>query len=387
MWSAARGANVLDAEDNLFVDLTAGFGAALVGHANPVVVDAVQRQAARLLHALGDLHPSEPKILLEQALCSLAPWPARVLLGLSGSDAVEAALKSCVLATGRAGVLAFDGGYHGLAHGPLAACGYKAAFREPFAGQLGAHVRFAPYPSAEHAERSLEAARRELAAGTIGAVLLEPMLGRGGVVDADPSALAELARCARSYGALLVVDEIYTGLGRTGPGYFDSHRWPFEVDVLCLGKALAGGLPVSACLLREEVARAWGAPGGEALHTSTFLGNPLGSAAALATLEVLQSEAFQRQRDDASAALEGHLREVAAKGLGVCGLGGRGLLRGIHLDGGVERSLHVCRELLERGFLVTLGGVRGDWLVLTPPACITKEQLAHFALALEESLR
>jgi 4-aminobutyrate aminotransferase-like enzyme len=130
VWAEARASNVVDADGNRFVDLSAGFGAAAIGHAHPRVVQAVQAQTARLMHALGDLQPSDVKVALLTRLAQLAPFDnARVMLGLSGADAVEAALKSALLFTKKPGVLAFLGGYHGLSHGPLAACGYRRFVR------------------------------------------------------------------------------------------------------------------------------------------------------------------------------------------------------------------------------------------------------------------
>src|SRR5262249_51742543 len=149
VWSRAFGVNVWDVDGNRYVDLSAGFGAAAIGHGHPSVVVAVQSQAAQLAHALADLHPSDVKIALLERLSALAPFPeARVILGLSGSDAVTAGLKTAALYTKRPGILAFEGGYHGLEYGPLAACGHDERFRAPFASQLNAHVVFAPYPDA-----------------------------------------------------------------------------------------------------------------------------------------------------------------------------------------------------------------------------------------------
>ncbi|MBI5477465.1 MAG: aminotransferase class III-fold pyridoxal phosphate-dependent enzyme, partial [Deltaproteobacteria bacterium] len=181
VWQAARGAVVRDVDGNVYLDMTAGFGAALIGHSHPHVLQALGTQAASLLHALGDVYPSAPKIALQQRLAALAPWPARVILGLSGSDAVEAALKTARLHTGRPGVLAFVGGYHGLSYGPLAACGYQEAFRRPFADQLNPPAQIVPSPRVLHpapraaarcARASLDAVGRVLAAGRTGAVLI-----------------------------------------------------------------------------------------------------------------------------------------------------------------------------------------------------------------------
>ncbi|MFN8555987.1 MAG: aminotransferase class III-fold pyridoxal phosphate-dependent enzyme [Dehalococcoidia bacterium] len=156
-WEAAAGANVLDADGNRYVDMTSAFGVASIGHRHPAVVAAVQAQAARLLHGMGDYLPVTPRAVLAERLARLAPMqPAKVLFGLSGSDAVELALKVAAIATGRPGVLAFDAGFHGQSYGALALAG-RALFHEPFAAQLGRHVRHAPYPYPYRFEGTAEA--------------------------------------------------------------------------------------------------------------------------------------------------------------------------------------------------------------------------------------
>lgn len=389
VWTATRGANVLDADGNRYVDMTAGFGAALLGHTHPRVVAAVQRQSAVMLHALGDVYPSSGKIALETRLSAMAPWSARVILGLSGADAVEAALKSAMLYTRRAGVIAFEGAYHGLSYGAVSVCGYKRAFREPFDGQLNAAVRFAPFADesvAGSTARSLEAVDALLATGEIGAVIVEPVQGRGGVVIPPSGFLAALRARTRARGAVLIADEIYTGLYRTGPR-FRSVTEDADPDVICLGKALGGGVPVSACLLREEVARAWGDSLGEAIHTSTFLGNPLACAAALASLDALEEpstrDALRVAGERLSSALDGL---AVDRSLGIRRVSRCGLLAGVTVEGGVARSLSVMRAMLERGYIVLPGGVAGDVITLTPPVCLTEAQLAGFSNALSETL-
>ncbi len=388
VWDEAFESNVRDVDGNVYVDMVAGFGAALVGHRHPRVVAAVQRQSARLLHALGDVYPSAAKIAIEGRLAAIAPWPgARVILGLSGSDAVEAALKTAMLVTRRPGVLAFTGGYHGLSHGPLSVCGYSDAFRAPFRAQLNAAVSFASYPAARRPDlcaAALEAARAALASGDVGAVVIEPVLGRGGNVLGDARTIDEIMAIARARGAVVIADEIYTGLRRIdGAWSFAAETWSAPPDVLCLGKALGGTLPVSACLMRPEIAAAWGDPGGEAIHTSTFLGNPLGCEAALATLDVLsepetvatlsrtaqalRSRALEPLRDDPSA--------------GVTALDGAGMLPGLAIDGGIARALALVRALLEHGYVALAGGTSelGAAVTLTPPMTLTDAQIDHFA--------
>jgi 4-aminobutyrate aminotransferase/(S)-3-amino-2-methylpropionate transaminase len=388
VFHAARGTNVLDVDGNRYVDLVGGFGAALLGHAHPRIVDAVRAQSGRLLHALGDVYPSEEKVRLESRLAAMAPWRARVILGLSGADAVEAALKSARLATGRPGVLAFDGGYHGLSYGALAACGYKQSFRDPFEGQLNPAVRFAPYPDgdARARARSLDAVEAALRDRSVGAVLVEPILGRGGVVVPPEGFLSRVGELTRAAGALLIVDEIYTGLGRVGP-MFRSVADGATPDMICLGKALGGSLPVSACLLREEVAACWAGAQGEAIHTSTFLGNPLACAAALASLDVLEEPETRLRIASAAGALHRALDRVAfSLPREEISVSGAGLLVGVSLRGGGARVLALVRALLERGFLTLPGGPAAERITLTPPMTLTSAQADAFGNALRESL-
>jgi 4-aminobutyrate aminotransferase/(S)-3-amino-2-methylpropionate transaminase len=273
------------------VDLAAGFGALVLGHASPALLGALADQGPKLALALGDLYASDVKVRLLERLAALDPRPgARALLGQSGGDAVTAALKTARLATGRPGVVSFVGAYHGLGYGPLAALGLVPSWREAFADQLNAHVRFAPYPrDATSLDASLEAVRRALATGEIGAVLVEPVQGRGGVVVPPAGFLAELRALTHDEGALLVADEVWTGLGRGG-ALVTTFADGVLPDLVCLGKGLGGGLPISACIGPDDVMQAWVRERGhEVVHTATFHGAPLACAAALATLDAIEA--------------------------------------------------------------------------------------------------
>jgi 4-aminobutyrate aminotransferase / (S)-3-amino-2-methylpropionate transaminase / 5-aminovalerate transaminase len=392
-WSAARGSNVRDVDGNVFVDLTGGFGAALFGHAHPPIVAAVAAQQSALVHALGDVHPSETKVRALAALTALAPFPARVILGLSGADAVEAALKTALLFTKKPGVIAFSGGYHGLSHGPLAACGYGEGFRAPFSAQLNPHVAFAEFAElragadARASTHKLEVARalasvaqaEQALVGQAGAILVEPIQGRGGVREAAPGFLRALSEFAQARGLLLIVDEIYTGLGRSG-ALLEHRRHGCEADLICLGKALGGGFPVSACLGREEIMAAWGDPAGEALHTSTFLGNPPACAAALATLAELTAQGAPALAEARGERLRGALS--ALPGVTVQG---RGLLLGVRVAP-EHGLLRLCQRLLARGYIVLAAGAPPALLCLTPPLCLSDAQIDGFVAALGEAL-
>lgn len=362
VWTEAVGANVRDADDNVFVDLCGGFGVAAVGHRHPAVVAAGQAQLALLPHAMGDAFPDVRRIELMEALCARTGMD-RVLFGSSGSDAVEAAIKTARLATGRERVLAFTGAYHGLGAGALAAIGYhRRDFLEPFAPLLGHHVDLAPWAGDLPDLRAYAA------------VLVEPVQGRGGMRAPPAGWLARVHADARAAGALVIHDEIYSGIGRTGR-FLAAEERP---DLLCLGKALGGGFPISACLGTAAAMDAWGASRGEAIHTQTFLGNPVGCAMGLAVLDVVDREGLV-----ARAASEGAwFAEALAAVPGVDGISGRGMMLGVHLD----ESLAVTRKLLERGYLVLPCGERAEALGLTPPLTTSRAQLEGFVAALAEVL-
>jgi len=379
VYAAGRGCNVVDVDDNVYVDLAAGFGALLLGHAPAAVAAALDAQRERLWLALGDVYGSDAKLALCERLARFYPAAgARVMLGSTGADAVTAALKSAVLATGRPGVIAFEGAYHGLSYAPLAACGLRPSFREPFAGQLGEHVVFAPYP---HDGASLGASMRvvqeALAGKTVGAVLVEPVLGRGGCVVPPASFLPELRAACDRHGALLVCDEIWTGLGRSGAWPLLSVADGVVPDIVCLGKGLGGGLPISACIGSAGVMAAWGRHGGATIHTATHFGAPLACAAAVATLDAIDARHLPARAHEAGALFMAQLRE-SSRGASVQ-VRGRGLMIGVALEGGAARALAVARRLLARGWIVLTGGSDGDALTLTPPLDVDAAVLAAFA--------
>lgn len=361
VWDEAVGANVRDVDGNVFVDLTSGFGVAGVGHRNPVVVAAGAAQLGRLAHAMGDAFPDSQRVLLMERLCAMTGLD-RVIFGSSGSDAVEAALKTARVASGRDGVLAFHGAYHGLSYGALAESHYKHAdFRAPFQGQLGPHVRHLPFGSLPDAEDLKD----------IGAVIVEPVQGRGGMRVPPAGWLTALAARTRAAGALLVFDEIYTGFGRTGL-LFAFEREDVRPDLLCVGKSLAGGFPISACLGTAAAMDAWGASRGEALHTQTFLGHPVGCAMALAAIDEVQR--LLPRVGPVSVWLRD---QIELRGFPVLGLG---LMLGVNL----HDPLGASRALLQRGYLALPAGEDQPVLAVIPPLCVAEAQLQGFLDVLDE---
>jgi 4-aminobutyrate aminotransferase-like enzyme len=375
VYATGKGSNVSDVDGNRYVDLAGGFGALLLGHGHPAVQRVLGLQAERLLQALGDLYPADAKVALLERLARLYPKPnAKVILGQSGSDAVSAALKTAKLATGKPGVVAFGGAYHGLGYGPLAACGLREGYRAPFASELNPHVRFVPYPGdALGAERTLETCRAELERGDVGAVLLEPILGRGGVVPAPDGFLTTLQRLTHEAGALLIADEIWTGLGRAG-SWLSSLAQGALPDLICLGKGLGGGLPVSAVIGSEIPMLSWRREP-EVVHTSTFAGAPLAASTAIATLDVLGKERLPER----AAALGDRYLDALRSALGrlpsVREVRGRGLMLAVDLGDRPGSASQLMRALLGQGYIVSTGGGKREVLVLTPPLNIAEDVL------------
>jgi 4-aminobutyrate aminotransferase/(S)-3-amino-2-methylpropionate transaminase len=386
VYEGAYGANVVDVDGNRYVDLAAGFGALVLGHRPARVASAIDEQRENLWLALGDVYPSSVKVEVCEKLARLYPSAgARVLLGSSGADAVTAALKTAVLSTGRDGVVAFDGAYHGLSHGPLSACGFSSKFREPFARQLIRNVTFAPYPSDEAAMgKTMAIVAGALDRGDVGAVLVEPILGRGGCVVPPLGFLSALRVACDRAGALLICDEIWTGLGRSG-AWLASVDEGVLADIVCLGKGLGAGLPISACIGSDRVMAAWEAHGGATLHTATHFGGPIACAAARAALKAIAEERLPERARILGERWIAELRGCAV-GRGVAGIHGRGLMIGVAVEGGAGRALDLTRRLLERGWIVLTGGTRGDVLTLTPPLDIDDRLLSAFTRVLADAL-
>lgn len=388
-WTEARGAVVRDADANIYIDLTAGFGVAHAGHGQERVTAAIAEQSARLAHGLGDVYPPEPKVRLLERLAGIAPGDLSMsILASSGAEAVEAALKTAVLRTGRTGILAFEGAYHGLTYGALAAT-WRSDFRAPFSAQLFSGVRFAPYPITRTAP-ALEAVDRilrdaEATPHPIGAILIEPILGRGGLHFPPPGFLAALRQRCDGHRILLILDEIYTGCGRTGRWFACEHE-DVVPDILVVGKALSGSLPLSAAIGSPAVMQAWPVSTGEAIHTSTFLGNPVACAAALAQLDAIQNDDLLRRAERLGEVIREKTSSWAVRFDAVGKPRGRGLLQGAPLRG-PGRAVRVADRCLRRGVLLLAEGTGAEVLAITPPAVITEAQL-DFALAVvEESIR
>lgn len=384
VFSTAKGCNVIDVDSNRYVDLAAGFGSLLLGHGHAWVQRVLSLQQDRLWQSLGDVYPAEGKIALLERLSRLHPaGDARVILAQSGSEAVTAALKSAALHTGRAGVVAFRGSYHGLGYGPLAVSSFRDSYRAPFADQLNPHVWLVDFPSADtDPAESIAQLAAVLEREKPGAVIVEPIQGRAGV-RVPPSGWVEaVATTCREHGALLIADEIWTALGRSGAMLCSAAAVP---DLICLGKGLGGGLPISACIGRAEVMAAWSRDA-EVVHTSTFAGAPLACATALATLDVLEREKLVERARELGADWLERIRRATRGSAAVSDVRGAGLMIGVQLTGGSGAAVRIGRELLKRGYITSTGGSERDVLVLTPPLVVAEPLLMRFVDTLKSVL-
>lgn len=445
IWEKARGVHVWDADGRKYLDLTAAFGVAAAGHANPRVVRAGQRQMATLLHAMGDVHPHRLKAELArelsritferwaaatnarsrsrgrsvQARHRLAPaTTAKTIFCNSGFEAVEAALKTAMLATGKRGVIAFTGAYHGLGYGALNTT-HRAHFRAPFVSQLAKFGHFVPFPASSCSSRRQEAhskataksepphvgcykgamreteraIRRLFRKTDIGAILVEPVQCRGGINVPPPELLPLLRHLCDKHGALLILDEIYTGFGRTGRWFASEHSHTVP-DLICLGKALTGGFPLSACVGRADVMdAAWPRSSGEAIHTSTFLGHPVGCAMAMAQIrELEQGNLIERSRRLGNRLLK-QLGEIRVPGCGFqLELRGLGLMAGLeflHRDGSpaTAEALAATKAMLHCGFILLPEGEHSNVISFTPPLTIGEAQLGRTVRELASVLK
>jgi predicted acetylornithine/succinylornithine family transaminase len=351
-----EGCRVWDADGRSYLDFGTGLAVVGLGHCEPRVTAAAHAQLDRLWHA-SNLYWTEPMQRLA-ALLTGRLGGGQAFFCNSGAEANEAALKYARKVTGRTRIVALEGGFHGRTYGALSATGQPAKW-EGF-GPLVPGVSFAP-------PNDVEALERAIAPGAdVAIVLIEPVLGEGGVIPLEPAFAQAAAEIAREVGALVCLDEVQTGVGRTGT-FFAYEQLELEPDLVTLAKGLANGLPIGALLVADRVAGGLG-PGD---HGSTFGGNPVACAAACAVVEAIDEEllANVRARGD-------ELRAGLVRMAGVVEVRGRGLLLGARLDRAAGPVVDAARE---HGLLALTAGE--DILRLAPPLVVTAEELEE-ALAI-----
>ena len=355
---------VWDDQDRRYLDLLAGIAVNSLGHAHPALVAAITGQAQQAIH-VSNLFTSEPQIRLAETLLQLAEAPSgsRVFFANSGAEANEAALK-IARRTGKPRVIALENSFHGRTLGALALT-WKEAYRAPFEPLPGG-IEWIP-------AGDVDALRAALAPGDVAAVFAEPIQGEAGVLPLTPQYLQALRDLTREHGALLVLDEVQTGIARTG--YWFAHQAVpgLQPDVMTLAKGLGGGVPIGAVVaFGDHAATLLGA----GQHGTTFGGNPLACSAALAVIQTITDEGL------VDAARDRGLELIAAIDAlddpRITGVRGAGLLRGITLTDPIAPQ--AVAAALEAGFIINATGP--DTLRIAPPLTITRDELASFVAAL-----
>ena len=358
-----QGAHVWDAEGREYIDCVGGHGVAIVGHCCPPVVEAIRTQAERLI-TCPEIFYNDRRSELLALLGAIAPQGLnRIFLCNSGTEAVEGALKFARLATGRAGIVATMRGFHGRTMGALSAT-WEKHYREPFLPLVPgfSHVPF------DNLDKMAQAVSGETAA-----VLVEVVQGEGGVRPSSPGYLAGVQEICRRHGALLIVDEVQTGLGRTGRLFACEHHG-VAPDLMCLGKGLAGGVPMGAVLIGSRIGEL-----SQGVHGSTFGGNPLASAAALATLDFIRQQDLPGRSARLGTWLLDELRKIESPKIRE--VRGLGLMIGIELKEKVQPFLVALQA---RGILALPAGP--TVLRLLPPLVIEQADLERVVSAMAEIL-
>jgi acetylornithine/LysW-gamma-L-lysine aminotransferase len=357
-----QGATLWDDQGQAYIDCMAGHGVANLGHAHPRVAQAIAEQAQRLI-TLPETYCNDQRARLVEVLCNLVPGLERVFFCNSGTEAVEAALKFARLSTGRTQIVAAMRGFHGRTMGALSAT-WNKTYRTPFE-PLVPDFKHVPYNKIE----ALDKAVGEGAA----AVILEAVQGEGGVHVAHPEYLQAAQEICAQRGALLILDEVQAGWGRTGKLFAFQH-FDVQPDLVCLAKSIAGGLPMGATLIGSRVQNL-----GPGLHGSTFGGNPLASAAALASLQIIEEEKLPQQAAEKGAYLIERLRQIDSPR--VRQVRGLGLMIGIELK---QKVAPYLQAMAERKVIALPAGL--TVIRLLPPLVITYEQIDQVVAVLEQVL-
>lgn len=380
IFSKAKGSLIWDVEGREYIDLCAGFGALPLGHASDALMEVSKgfsHDRPIVEHAMGDVYPSEEKILFLETLKSMLPSHYELgAVALSGGQAVEIALKTAMLATKRAGFIVFDDAYHGLDLGVLPLTG-REDFRSPFKNWLTESlvVRL-PYGCSKN--KIIEAIK-SLSVHGLAAIVAEPIQGRAGVNAPPEGWLGSLAEIAHEHGGLLIFDEVFTGFGRIGK---ISTAETVDADLSCFGKAIGGGFPISACFAKKNVMNAWPESPGEALHTGTFFGHPFSAAVGRRTLLELEKQNLAHRSKELGEKTKAWLQTALGSHPLVKDIRGQGLMIGVEFTkAGLAATL--MDDLRSQGVIVLPSGSTGATLSITPalniPEALLKSAIDQIA--------
>ena len=380
--AAGEGSWLVDVEGRRYLDFTSGIGVTVTGHCHPHVAAAVAEQASQLMHVSVVTH-HQRSVELAERLGRLCPWfgAPQVFFCNSGAEAVDGSIKLARRVTGRTGIIGFRGAFHGRTIGGTSLTTSKSRYRRGYAPLLPS-VAIAPY-GGSHGLDDLDALlATEIDPSTVAAMIVEPVLGEGGYVVPPVEWLAGLRARCDSAGALLIFDEVQTGMGRTGRP-FAAETFGVGPDVLLFAKGVASGLPLGGIVAERSTFERW--PAGT--HGSTFGGNPVACAAALATLDVLESAELWTRAGTVGRELLGRLCEAGRNNPAVVEVRGVGLMIGVELVNGDVAS-RVQHECFGNGLLVLTCGTRDQVVRLVPPLTVSDDEVAQglgtFLAALEK---
>ncbi|HXE95527.1 MAG TPA: aspartate aminotransferase family protein [Dongiaceae bacterium] len=394
-----EGCRVTDVEGKSYLDCASGLGALNIGHNHPRVMAAVSRQLARFGHT-GGIYYNETTVAAAELLTSITPPGLdRLFFSNSGAEAVEGALKLARFVTGRQGIIAFGGAFHGRTLGALSLTSSNARYRERYSPLLPS-VYHAPYPYCHHCPFGCGAAgctmkcfgyleemlRRYVSPREVAAIIIEPVLGEGGYVPAPAEFLAGLRRLCYDHGIMLIFDEVQSGMGRCGD-WFASQTYGVTPDILTVAKGIASGFPLSAVVARNELMDQWPTWA----HGTTFGGNPVSCAAAGATIEAIRDDGLLARCREVGRATVDRLRAFQADHPMVGDVRGRGLMIGVELvepDGTPAGAAcgRVMERCLQQGLIVINCGPERNIIRLIPPLIISDEEMGEALDILEDAI-
>jgi len=365
-----RGMVIEDVDGNLFLDFMAGIAVASTGHSHPKVVKAIEEQARKFLHICGSDFYYEPMAELAEKLSRIAPGrsPKKVFLTNSGTETIEAAFKLARFATKRNHVIAFLGAFHGRTMGSLSLTASRSSHRAHFS-PLIPDIHHAPYGQANYLEQVLF--RYEVTPAEVAAIFVEPILGEGGYIVPPPEFLPTLKDLCQRHGILLVVDEIQSGFGRTGKMFACEH-WGVEPDILCAAKGIASGMPLGAMIAREEIST-WR----RSTHGSTFGGNPVACAAALATIDLIE-DGLIKNAGEVGNYLKESLAQLRSRHPRMSDVRGLGLMIGVEFaqnDGKLNTKFRdqVMAKSFDQGLLLLSCGE--STIRFCPPLIVKRDEV------------
>jgi 4-aminobutyrate aminotransferase len=396
-----KGALVKDVDGNTYLDFTGGGGTAALGHSHPRVAAAIKEQAERMVHGLGMVFYSEPMAEVAERLARLTHGPSnkRVYFGNSGAEANECALKLARFHTKKPGIISFLGGFHGRTMATLSLNAVGSKMKQFFAPFLSENV-LAPYPYCYRCQINLTYPDCNIACvdyiqewilnkimppENVGAMIIEPIQGVSGFIVPPDGYFQKLYKLCRDNNILLISDEVFSGMGRTGR-FFAIEHWGVEADMMTTAKSIAGGVPLGVCVAKDEVMD-WG----KGLHATTFAGNNLACAASKAALDAVVEDKLMERAEHLGGGILARLQEMKQRYELVGDVRGKGLMAGLEFVKDREKktpapdeAAEIRKRCSQKGILFFAGGASG--IRMCPPLVTTEEQIQFALDGLEESI-